>query len=304
MTDSIGDYRRFYAEEIQVTSNIRTPELVEAFAAVPRERFLPPGPWVIRGEADFQSPLRHTVSDDPRWVYHNLAIGIQPARMLFNGAPGFVGTVMDALGLGPGKRVLHIGAGAGYYTAVAAAAVGPSGRVLGIEVDADLAALAAANLRDTGFAAAHVEIRHGDASAPFDEPFDAVLINTGLTHPERHWLDALVPGGKIVVPLTASMPSAMTAAHPAGATMANISKGLMVVVTRTDDRDRCSARLLTFVAIYSAMGLRDEVVNAALGKSLQAMPFPQLKTLRFDQHEPEPACWCHTLRGCWSTGES
>ena len=49
-----------------------------------------------------------------------------------------------ALGLAPGKRVLHIGTGAGYYTAVMAHAVGREGRVLGIEVDDALAAMAVA----------------------------------------------------------------------------------------------------------------------------------------------------------------
>ena len=52
--------RRFYAEEIEAISNLKTAALVEALASVPRERFLSAGPWTVRGEADFQAPPRQT----------------------------------------------------------------------------------------------------------------------------------------------------------------------------------------------------------------------------------------------------
>src|SRR6266849_9812229 len=41
------DIRQFFAEEIQAVANIQTKALVEAFAKVPREHFLGPGPWQI-----------------------------------------------------------------------------------------------------------------------------------------------------------------------------------------------------------------------------------------------------------------
>ena len=44
--------RRFFAEEIQAICNLQTAALVEALATVPREQFLPPGPWLPR-------PFRH-----------------------------------------------------------------------------------------------------------------------------------------------------------------------------------------------------------------------------------------------------
>ncbi len=134
MTDLTAQ-RRFFAEEIQVASNLQSAALVDALAAVPRERFLPPGPWTIRGEADFQSPPRLTPGADPRHVYHNVAIAIDPARVLFNGAPGLLALAIDALKLKPGDRVLHLGTGLGYYTAIMAHCVGPTGRVLGLDVD-------------------------------------------------------------------------------------------------------------------------------------------------------------------------
>ena len=41
--------RRYYAEEIAAYCNLRSDALVEALASVPREQFLDPGPWLIRG---------------------------------------------------------------------------------------------------------------------------------------------------------------------------------------------------------------------------------------------------------------
>jgi protein-L-isoaspartate(D-aspartate) O-methyltransferase len=277
--------RRFFAEEVQMTSNLKSPALVDALAIVPRERFLPAGPWTVRGEADFQSPLRQTADANPRHVYHNIAVGIDPSRMLFNGAPGLVSMAIDALAPKPGDRVLHLGTGLGYYTAILAHCVGPSGRVLGIEVDAELAASARANLADMSWA----EVQHGNGTEPLDDRFDAILINAGVTHLQAAWLDALAPGGRMVLPITASMPS-----------MATIGKGLLLVMTRTDDPAVFSARVATFVAIYSGVGLRDAAIDTEIGKALMKNPFPPIKTFRRDGHEPGPQCWLHTPGGCLS----
>src|SRR5262249_42040763 len=226
--------RRFYAEEIEATSNLRSAAVVDALASIPREQFLGPGPWVIRGEADFQSPPRQTADADPRHVYHNLAIAIDPARQLFNGAPGLLAMAIDTLGVTPGARVLHVGAGTGYYTAVLARCTGPTGRLLAFEVDAALAETARANLA----ASRWVEVRHGDGSGALDGPLDAILINAGMTHPLDSWLAALAIGGRMIVPLTVGITP-------------SIGKGLLLLVTKTADPQRLDARVVTFVAIYS-----------------------------------------------------
>ena len=275
--------RRFYAEEIEVTANLKSAALVDALATIPRERFLPPGPWAIRGEADFQSPMRHTRDADPKHVYHNLAVGIDPSRMLFNGAPGLLASAIDALVLKPGARVMHLGTGSGYYTALLAHCVGETGRVLGIEVDADLAASARQNLHSMPW----VEIRHDDGRAPLNEPFDAILINAGVTHPQPAWLDALTPQGRLIVPLTATL----------GAMM-NIGKGLLVLLTATGDPRRFDARTVTFVAIYSALSLRDDALNQELGQALAKHPFVPLAGLRRDAHDRADTCWLHTADFC------
>ncbi len=275
--------RRFYAEEIEATSDLRNSTLVDALASVPRERFLPPGPWTIRSEADFQSGPRLTRDADPRHVYHNLAVALDPARQLFNGAPGLIAMVIDRLNLKAGERAIHLGCATGYYTALMAQCVGPNGRVLAIEVDDKLAAEARTNFASTPW----VDVRSGDGRV-FDGEADAVLVNAGVTHLLDAWLDALRPAGRIAVPLTVAMTP-------------SIGKGLMIMVTRTADPEQFDARVIGFVAIYNAVSLRDDGLAPQLGAAMQKQPFPPLKRLRRDAHAPSPSCWLHRDGCCLAT---
>jgi protein-L-isoaspartate(D-aspartate) O-methyltransferase len=276
--------RRVFAEEIEICCNLRTAALVEALAVVPRERFLGPGPWTIIGEADGGRGPRATPDADPRHLYHNVAVAIDPARQLFNGAPGVISMAIDALALEPGDRVLHVGAGFGYYTALIAHTVGSGGHVVAIEVDESLAAGAARNLS----ALSWVDVERGDASA-VGGPFDAILINAGVTHPQEAWLDALRERGRMVLPLTATFPQ-----------MGPIGKGPLMLLSGRGPDGSFEARALTIVAIYSAIGLRDDALNATLGKALMNSPFIAVRRLRRDAHEPDGTCWYHTCAFCFT----
>jgi protein-L-isoaspartate(D-aspartate) O-methyltransferase len=289
MTDlDLSVRRRFFAEELEAVCGFRSSRLADAFAAVPREKFLPPGPWDVLSVADY-TPMavpapRKTPDADPRHVYHNIGIAIDAERRLFNGHPGTLASWIDALALEPGRRILHIGAGLGYYTAIMAHAVGPSGRVTAIEVDDALATEARANLASMPW----VDMRQGDATERLDRTFDAILVNAGVTHPRDEWLDALAIDGRLLIPLTASMPQG-----------GNIGKGFMMLVTRGGAE--FAVRPMTIVAIYSAIGLRDETLNAALGHAMMKQPFPPVKRLRRDPHDAAPSCWLHGPTSCWST---
>ena len=63
-----------------------------------------------------------------------------------------------------------------------------------------------------------------------------------------------------------------------------------------------SARTLGMVAIYSAVGLRDEAFGRAIAAAMQKNPFPALTRLRRDAHEQQPSCWLHRNGACLSTG--
>lgn len=292
MTD-LTHTRREYAERVARTAVLETPGLVDALAVVPRERFLPPGPWLVVSAGDARTPPAMTPDADSAHVYQDASIAIDRDRQLFNGAPSFLSKMIDMLELTPGARVLHIGAGTGYYSAVMAHVVGASGRVVAVEVDEPIAAEARAALDGT----AGVDVLSGDGTA-VDGQFDAVLVNAGVTHPHERWLDALAPGGRLLLPMTVAMP----AMGP------GLGKGVMVLIRRGRSERTGSTvgdsefipEVLSFVGIYSAIGLRDAGIEAALGQAMRRTSFPNLTRLRRDPHPPADGCWLHTERFCFS----
>ena len=286
--------RRFFAEELEAVAKLRTPELVGAFARVAREQFLPPGPWTVLSEGGEGFMMgagvrtRVTPDADPARVHHNITVAIGPDRQLFNGQPSTLGSWIDALDLTPGARVLHVGSGLGYYTAVIAECVGPTGRLVSYEVDEALAAGAQRNLASRPW----VDMRHGDASGPLDGPFDAILVNAGVTHPLDTWLDALAPRGRMMLPLTAAM----------GPTL---GKGLVLLVTRAD-AGTFDVRVITVAAVYSALGIRDPEMNDRIGNAMMSGParWMNVRRMRRDAHELSDSCWLHGPSVCFSTASA
>ena len=137
--------RRFFAEEVCAVAGVDDQALVEAFAVVPRERFLGPGPWsvVVVDALPSGNPYKTTPDADPARIYHNMLVALDPGRRLNNGHPSSLALWISQLGVKPGDHVVHIGCGVGYYTAVMAELVGLTGKVTAIEVDVDLGACGA-----------------------------------------------------------------------------------------------------------------------------------------------------------------
>jgi protein-L-isoaspartate(D-aspartate) O-methyltransferase len=280
-----ADARRFLAEEIRVSANIRSTLLVDALATVPRERFLPRGPWHIRGVGD--TGPRPTDDADPRHVYHDVAIAIDAGRNLYNGQPSLIARWIDELGIAPGEHVLHIGCGSGYFTSLIAHVVGPAGRVDALDVDAELAVRARVSLSDQPW----VHVRHSNGSSGLPSNVNVVLVHAGATHVIDAWLDALADNGRLLVPLTVEFPG-----MPGG-----IGKGVMLLVTRR--QNEWSARILSTmaVAIYSLKDLRDESIAGRFGQAMTTGAVLKIRRVRRDAHEPEPSCVVHSSTGCLST---
>ena len=307
-TMTAADTRRFLAEEIRVTANIRSQRLIDAIASVPRDKFLPPGPWTIRGMADVMGPPRQTDDADPRHVHHDISVAIDTARQLYNGQPSLIARWLDEAGLGEGQRVVHIGTGTGYFTAIVGHIVGPAGRVHGIEIDPDLAKQAAANLAPWPWITA--QQGNGTSGLPADN--DLVLVHAGATHVLDVWLDALRDGGRLLVPLTGAMaafpdpaaklaPDAMKGAMPAGmkaALMANIGKGFVLLITRAGADWKARPLPTIPVAIYSLKDVRDESIGAALGQAMMSGRLLKVTRLRRDAHEAGESCVVHGPTTC------
>ncbi len=123
--------RHYYAEELRAVANIQSEALVRAFAKVPREYFLGPGPWHVftpYSESDWT-----TKDADPKHLYHNLLVAIDSERRLNNGYPSFLAFLIEQLELKEGDHVAHVGCGPGYYTLALAECVGPRGRVYAVD---------------------------------------------------------------------------------------------------------------------------------------------------------------------------
>lgn len=277
--------RRQYAEHLRATCGLQSEALVRALATVARERFLPPGPWFLMGEGAREG--QQTTDADPRHVYANVSVAIDRERGIFNGAPGTVAPWIDALAIRAGDRVLQIGAGLGYYTAVLAHCVGARGKVVAYEIDEQLVSAARNNLSEYPW----IELRHGDGRDLAGEHMDAILVHAGVTHPEPCWMKALGTTGRLVLPLTCTFPQ-----------LGPLGKGYALLITPSESPDVWNARLLGMIMIYSAVGLRNEAFNADLGRALLQNPMPQLRLLRCDSHERTSACWFHQESFCLSLG--
>ena len=188
--------RARYVERIAKRERIVSKRLLEALAAVPREDFLPRGPWRVKSEA--ARSYRLTPDADPVHLYDNVLVAIDARRKLDTGLPSLWAHFIDVLDVGEKDRVLQIGCGLGYFSAVLSKIVGPKGRVTAIECDERLAARAANYLR----AYRNVEVVHGDGCEEFREPADAIIVHAGFSHPHPLWLQSLRPRGRLLVPLT------------------------------------------------------------------------------------------------------
>jgi protein-L-isoaspartate(D-aspartate) O-methyltransferase len=287
----LDEIRQFYAEEIRFVANIQTEAIVNALAKVPRENFLGPGPWLIAnpdtgismGDLTKRIGYRTTIDADPRHLYHNVPIAIDPARKLNNGHPGSLATWLDALELKTGDRVVHVGCGVGYYTAIIAEVVGSTGQVTGVELDPDLATRARENLAHYDF----VQVVQANGSDYDPPPSDAIFINAGATYPRPAWLDSLRPGGRLLLPLTIGADSE---AH-----------GIGFILRVKREGESFTARFLGSVMIFPCIGSRDATSNQQLQDAMKRGNWAAVQSVRREPHEADETCWLHHDRGCLST---
>jgi protein-L-isoaspartate(D-aspartate) O-methyltransferase len=287
---TLDDCRRFYAEEVRLAANLNSPALIEAYARVPREKYLGPPPWQI-GSADLRAMsvcglgrLAYRTTDDPRDLYHNVVVALDAAHDINNGQPSALALWIDALELKPGNRAYHLGCGVGYYTAIIAEVVGGRGSVVGIEVHAELAARAKENLS----CCSNVTVHAGDGATFDPGECDAMLINAGVTHPHPLWLERLREGGRLALPLT------MTVTPTVGA-------GIVAKITRQGDV--FSAEPVLPVAIFSCTGVRDPQLEPLLKQALTSRALLKLKSVRLDAHAPAETCLVHASSACLSGAE-
>jgi protein-L-isoaspartate(D-aspartate) O-methyltransferase len=278
MSDSIEVARHIYAEELRFLTQMSSSVLLAAFATVPRERFVGPGPWRILGARD----LRMTDDADPRRVYQNALIVLDEAKGINNGQPSMWALFFDQLDVRPGDHVLHLGCGTGYYTAILAELAGHDGKITAIEVDETLAERARVALAPWP----QVTVIHADGSIGPFEHTDVIVASAGATHPPSSWLEALKLGGRLLFPLAPAK-----------------GLGAMALVTRKSENS-FETRLSFGTQFIAFSGACEPEVGRLLAEALHRDQGAAVRSLRLDPHEKDETCWLHGEGWCFSTRES
>ncbi len=157
---------------------IRDERVLRAMREVPREEFVPVA-W-----------RAHAWDDSPLPIGEGQTIS----------QPFIVALMAEAAAIGPGDRVLEVGAGSGYATAVLSRL---AREVFAIERHPGLAEEARARLAKLGAANARVEAGDGTKGWPAHAPFDAIIVSAGGTEIPPALVEQLAPGGRLVIPVGA-----------------------------------------------------------------------------------------------------
>lgn len=166
---------RMVAEQI-AARGVEDPRVLAAMRAVPREKFVAP-------------ELREQAYED-----RPLPIGFGQTIS----QPYVVARMCELARIEPGARVLEVGAGCGYQTAVLAQL---AGTVYAVEIVPELAQRAARVLGELGVRNATVECFDGSWGWPEHAPYDAIVVAAGAPRVPVLLADQLADGGRLVVPV-------------------------------------------------------------------------------------------------------
>jgi protein-L-isoaspartate(D-aspartate) O-methyltransferase len=157
-------------------SEISDERVLQAMRRVPREEFLP-------------TDLRRLAYDDrPLPIGHGQTIS----------QPLMVATMTEVLRLRGHEKVLEIGAGSGYQTAILAQL---AERVVTVERVPELAESAAERFGRLGYDSITVHVAGPRLGWPEEAPYDAILVTAGAPRVPRALVEQLAPDGRLVIPV-------------------------------------------------------------------------------------------------------
>jgi protein-L-isoaspartate(D-aspartate) O-methyltransferase len=159
-----------------IRTGIRDERLLQAFREVPRADFVP-ADQVERAYLDVPLPIPHG------------QVTTQPS---------LVAKMIQALELEGSEKVLEVGTGFGFQTALLSRL---AGSVWSIERWPDVAAVAKNNLDRHHVENVEVEVGDGTQGMPDEAPFDAVLVSAAFPSVPKPLADQLAPGGRLVQPI-------------------------------------------------------------------------------------------------------
>lgn len=264
--DRIEAHRSFFANLVAAQAGIPAgSELAAAMASTPREKFVGPPPWKVFTRTGYVE----TLTDDPAVLYQDVVVSLGAEGPLNNGQPTLHALCIAALAPKRGERIVHVGAGTGYYTTLLAKLVGETGAVDAYEIEPTLAQRSADNLAAFPNVTVH---RRSGAEGPLPA-CDVVYVNAGATEPLTVWLDALRPMGRLLFPMTP-----------------DTGVGAMLLVTRQEDGG-FAARFLLQAQFVPCIGARSETTAKKLTEAFQGSNWTKVKSLHRND-EVDGSCWC------------
>lgn len=174
--DDFADRRARMVEEQIRARGIQRPEVLSAMAEVPRHLFVPER---IREQA-----------------YDDTALPIDAGQTISQ--PYMVALMTELLELSGDEKVLEIGTGSGYHSAVLSRV---ADEVYSIEIIDSLGHRAATRLRYLGYPNVRVRVGDGYAGWPEEEPFDAIILTAAPPRLPEPLFEQLRVGGRMVVPV-------------------------------------------------------------------------------------------------------
>jgi protein-L-isoaspartate(D-aspartate) O-methyltransferase len=167
---------------------IRDRRVLAAFRAVPRAGFVP---LDAAGQAYVDAPIR---------IPHG-QVTTQPS---------LIAAMVAALGLTGSERVLEVGTGLGFQTAILAQL---ARWVVSVERFADLVAQARSNLAAAGLGRVRVVVGDGTLGVPEHAPYQAIVVAAASPHVPGPLIEQLAPGGRLVHPVGPGGHEQVTAFH-------------------------------------------------------------------------------------------
>jgi protein-L-isoaspartate(D-aspartate) O-methyltransferase len=197
MTLAISAYQRQLWRDMTTGEGVlrnASAALQAAYFATPRHRFV--STYRTWHNREWRSgDLAEIYSDDSL-----ILVGDDNGAVISSASqPSYVLSLVQWLDVKPGNRVLDIGSGCGWLSAVMAWLVGPLGAVTGVEILPGLAAASRRNLEGVG----NVEIITGDGMAGYAPraPYDRIIATAGMPIIPGALAAQTAPGARLVLPI-------------------------------------------------------------------------------------------------------